>query len=73
MKVYVCNIMTQPGETENYTVSDHIRTIHNHAKRQIIDICLVNSGEVDKSILRRYEADRAQKVKVDTRRLKDGN
>ncbi|NLM74955.1 MAG: YvcK family protein [Clostridiaceae bacterium] len=70
MKVYVCNIMTQPGETENYTVSDHIRTIHNHAKRQIIDICLVNSGEVDKSILRRYEADGAQKVKVDTPEIK---
>ena len=31
-KLYVCNIMTQPGETDKFTVSDHVRTIMEHAK-----------------------------------------
>ncbi|NMA66405.1 MAG: YvcK family protein [Clostridiaceae bacterium] len=70
LKLYACNIMTQPGETEHYSVSDHIRTIHNHAKRQIIDICLVNNGKIDPNILKRYKEDGAQKVKVDSAELR---
>lgn len=70
MKIYVCNIMTQPGETENYTVSDHIRTLHNHAKRPLTDICLVNCGEIDNNILRRYAEDGAEKVRIDASEVK---
>ena len=42
-KIYVCNIMTQPGETDNYAVSDHIRAIMQHANSpKVIDAVLVN-------------------------------
>lgn len=42
-KIYVCNIMTQPGETDNYTVSDHLKALMNHANsKDIIDAVLVN-------------------------------
>ncbi len=43
-KIYVCNIMTQPGETDGFSVSDHIKTLINHAKyEKIIDAVLVNT------------------------------
>ena len=44
-KIYVCNIMTQPGETDNYSVASHVNAILNHAKgRKIIDAVLVNNA-----------------------------
>lgn len=42
-KIYVCNIMTQPGETDNYSASDHVRALMQHANsKNIIDAVLVN-------------------------------
>ena len=47
-KIYVCNIMTQPGETDNYSVASHINAIINHAKgAKIIDAVLVNNSLPD--------------------------
>lgn len=44
-KIYVCNIMTQPGETDNYSVASHINALINHAKgKKIIDAVLVNNS-----------------------------
>lgn len=44
-KIYVCNIMTQPGETDNYSVASHVNALLNHAKgRKIIDAVLVNNS-----------------------------
>lgn len=41
-KVYICNIMTQKGETENFSDADHIRVLHQHLKQPFIDTVLVN-------------------------------
>lgn len=47
-KIYVCNIMTQPGETDNYSVASHINALITHAKgRKIIDAVLVNDSLPD--------------------------
>jgi uncharacterized cofD-like protein len=47
-KIYVCNIMTQPGETDNYTVASHINALISHAKgKKIIDAVLVNNSLPD--------------------------
>ena len=44
-KIYVCNIMTQPGETDNYAVSSHVNAIIEHAhQKKIIDAVLVNDS-----------------------------
>ncbi len=54
-KIYVCNIMTQPGETDGFTVSDHIKTLINHAGYQnIIDAVLVNN-ELPSELLAPYK------------------
>lgn len=47
-KIYVCNIMTQPGETDNYSVASHINALISHAKgKKIIDAVLVNNSLPD--------------------------
>ncbi len=47
-KIYVCNIMTQPGETDNYSVASHVNALLNHAKgRKIVDAVLVNNSLPD--------------------------
>ncbi|KKQ18883.1 MAG: CofD-like protein [Berkelbacteria bacterium GW2011_GWA1_36_9] len=48
-KIFICNVSTERGETEGYTVSDHIKTLINHSNPQIFDICLVNSRLILKS------------------------
>ena len=48
IKIYICNVMTQPGETDHYTASMHAKAILDHAGRGIIDYVLVNSAPVDK-------------------------
>ena len=54
MKIYICNVMTQSGETEGYTVSDHIRAIFNHSCNGLFSLCLVNSAPLPRLVEQRY-------------------
>lgn len=64
-KIYVCNIMTQPGETDGFTVSDHIKALINHAKYdRIIDAVLVNT-DLPKELLAPYKDAGSLPVLVD--------
>lgn len=69
-RLYVCNIMTQPGETEEYTVGEHITAINNHAGHSIIDVCLVNNGKIKPAILKNYQEDGADQVMIDLSKIK---
>jgi uncharacterized cofD-like protein len=69
-RVYVCNVMTQPGETEGYTVADHVQAIWDHAGSELFEYCLVNSGDVDDAVRERYRSEGADLVMVDLSRLK---
>lgn len=53
-KIYVCNIMTQEGETEGYTASDHIRALFRHSCPGLFSLCLTNSAPLPQSVLQRY-------------------
>lgn len=64
LRIYVCNVMTQPGETDGYTAADHLKAIFKHAGRRIVDVALVNS-EVPTKLLDRYEAEGAFPVEPD--------
>ncbi len=57
IKVYVCNVMTQPGETDGYSVCDHIKALLSHSSARILDYCVVNTGEVPGEILKRYSVE----------------
>ncbi len=54
LKIYVCNVMTQPGETEGYTVSDHIRALFKHSRPDLFSLCLVNSMPIPPLVARNY-------------------
>ena len=71
-KVYICNVMTQPGETNNYSVSDHVKAILDHTEQgqKIIDYVVVNNAEPDKNQLAKYKADGQYPVEVDLFELK---
>lgn len=64
-KIYVCNVMTQPGETSGFTASDHVRAIIRHIGRDVITHALVNNGRVSKDVLERYRSTGAEYVEPD--------
>jgi len=69
-KIYICNVMTQPGETDNYTVSDHVKAIIKHSKyKNIIDAVLVNDS-LPKNLALKYKAVNSMPVKFDIEKLK---
>ncbi|MGE0430802.1 MAG: uridine diphosphate-N-acetylglucosamine-binding protein YvcK [Planctomycetota bacterium] len=54
--VYVCNVMTQPGETDGYTVADHLRAIEAHTESGLVDAVVVNTRPIDERLLLSYRA-----------------
>ena len=68
-KIYVCNVMTQHGETDNYTVSDHIVAINKHVEENIFDLVIANSREFDDSILSKYHKEKQEPVKIDHEKI----
>ena len=64
-KIYVCNVMTQHGETDNYSVCDHIVAINKHVEENIFDLVIANSREFDDSILSKYHKEKQEPVKID--------
>ncbi|MBR3458908.1 MAG: uridine diphosphate-N-acetylglucosamine-binding protein YvcK [Selenomonadaceae bacterium] len=65
LKIYICNVMTQPGETDGYTASMHVKAILDHAGKGAIDFVLVNSREISPEMQEFYAAEGAQPVEVD--------
>ena len=70
MKIYVSNIMTQPGETDNYTVSDHIQALQDHFGKDIIDFCICDSGDVMPEFVKKYNLDGSEPVSIDYDKIK---
>ncbi len=72
--IYVCNIMTQPGETDNFKVSDHVRLLNQYLGRRKIDAVIVNNGEIDSAIVENYETtEQKDLVEVDRSNLQSYN
>lgn len=69
LKLYICNVMTQPGETDNYTAADHAGAIIDHCGAEIFDYIIVNNQKGTKKLRRKYEAEGAYPVKIDYERL----
>lgn len=54
--MYVCNMVTQPGETENFKVSDHIRLLNQYLGKRKVDVVIANNGKIDEDMAKRYES-----------------
>ncbi|WP_442596166.1 gluconeogenesis factor YvcK family protein [Neobacillus sp. D3-1R] len=70
-KVYICNLMTQAGETHDFTASDHVQAIHDHMNASFIDMILVNNEFIPEPVKMRYHEELAMPVKFDLDRLKN--
>ncbi len=61
--IYYCNIMTEKGETDNYTVEQHVRAINNHVGADIIDAVVLSSDIFPEAVLKSYSLEEAEIVK----------
>lgn len=70
--MYVCNMMTQPGETDHFKVSDHINVINNYLGKKKIEIVIANKGIIPKEILKKYETlEQKEQVILDRKNIKN--
>jgi uncharacterized cofD-like protein len=70
IRVYISNIMTQHGETDNYTACDHLIALIKHSHPKLVDYCIVNKGDIPQDILNRYKEENSFPVIADTSRIK---
>jgi len=64
-RVYIANLMTQPGETAGYALADHLRAIQKHVPRRVIDWVVANRQAVSPDVARRYRVQGAEPVAID--------
>ena len=69
LKIYACNIMTQDGETEGYTASDHVAALLEHTAPGLLDICLCNNAPVRPELLERYREEDAAPIQIDRKEV----
>ena len=61
-KIYFCNAMSQPGETDGYTVQDHIRAIEKHSFKHPVDLVVVNQSKLPKEVLDMYASQKSYPI-----------
>lgn len=71
IKVYVCNVMTQSGETDGYTAFEHLDALIKHTYPQIVNYCVINSAPVPEELLAKYKQENARPVVLDTERIQN--
>ena len=69
MRFYISNIMTEPGQTDNYTLSEHFRAIKEHVGTDIFDYCLADTGEIIPEYIRKYNKEGSEPVEIDSKNL----
>ena len=68
-KIYICNVMTQPGETDFYSAFDHVEAILKHSSDSLIDVCIANNGSVCDEIYARYLSQNSNLIEIDRERF----
>jgi uncharacterized cofD-like protein len=69
--IYVCNLVTQPGETDDFNVSDHVNLINSYLGKRKVDIVITNSKQIDPEIVKKYETtEQKSLVKLDKENIK---
>lgn len=68
-KIYICNIMTQDGETEGYTAADHLEALLVHGAPGLLDLCLANTAPVEQGLVEKYREEGAVPLTVDRERI----
>ena len=72
-KIYICNIMNQPGETIGYAVSDYIKVVEAHLNDRVETVLINNNHEIPKNVMQNYIDDNVEVVAIDKHNLEDYN
>ena len=70
-KVYICNVMTQRGETGGYKLSDHVRAVYEHCGPGVIDFVLVYTGLADAGLAEKYRLEGSEQVVLDIEKIRE--
>ena len=70
IKIYISNVMTQPGETDNFAVSDHIKTLMKYSGKNSIEYVIANNGTIPNEIKERYLKEGSELVELDYENIK---
>jgi uncharacterized cofD-like protein len=70
IKIYISNIMTQPGETDGFKASDHIKTLRKYGGKSIVDYVITNNGDIPDEVKKKYLQDDSNLVELDTKEIK---
>jgi len=70
VRIYVCNVMTQPGETDGYKASDHVRALIEHAGEGLVDYALIHRGRVSPALEEKYRRIGQRPVPADVRAVR---
>jgi uncharacterized cofD-like protein len=62
VKVFICNLMTQPNESTGMSAADHVRAIYSHARRPIFDYALLNASPVRPELAEKYRAQNSEQI-----------
>ena len=57
IKIFITNLMTEPGQTDNYSISDHLQALFDHAGKEVIDYAIADTGEIVPEFVRKYNQD----------------
>ena len=71
IKIYISNIMTEPGQTDDYSIADHIEALVEHVGKGIVDFCICDTGEVTPEFVRRYNKMGADLVEQDLSKVSE--
>lgn len=70
--MYVCNLMTQPGETDDFNVSHHVKLLNKYLGKRKIDVLIANNGEIELDLVKKYETlEQKDPVLLDLENLSD--
>ena len=71
VKIYICNVMTQHGETDGYKASDHVEALLKHSHHAIIDYAIVNTAKIPEKLQHKYKAEDAYPVEADIKKIRE--
>lgn len=70
IKVYISNIMTEPGQTDNYSVADHLNAIIDHCGTGVVDYCIYDTGEIIPEFIKKYNLEGQDLVEQDIEKVR---
>lgn len=70
-KMYVCNLMTQPGETDGYTLAKHINEVERYLGKHVLDYCVVNNGEITSDMLKDFNQGMSKSIRLDLENIQN--